>query len=871
MSDRPPAVRENLTRDDARQRAAVVGGVTTRVHLVLGRDEASFASETHLEFTLTERTATFVDLTADVVEILELDGEPLERSSVAPTRIELPVLDAGSHRLRVVATMAYQHEGKGLHRFVDPSDGRIYLHSQFEPFDAHRVYACFDQPDLKTVFELEVDAPREWVVVSNSAAIERPPEGEAGRWVFAPTPLISPYITAVVAGSYTSVHDVYRRDDGVETELGIYLRRSLAEYLDADEILEVTRQGLGAFERLFEQTYPFGKYDQLFVPEFSAGAMENPGCITFSEVYIFRSKVTDALRERRAETILHEMAHMWFGDLVTMRWWDDLWLNESFATFMSVLVQATATRWSDAWVTFLDAEKTWAKFQDQLPSTHPVADAMPDVESVHQNFDGITYAKGAAVLRQLVAWVGHEEFIAGCRDYFERHAWGNAELSGFLAALERTSGRDLAAWRDEWLLTTGLNALAARFEVDAAGNYTAFDIVQEAPLPPWAAGGVAPVNEPVLRRHRIAVGLYRRTEQGLIRDRRIELDVSGSATEVTKLIGTPAADVVVVNDDDLTYAKTSLDPATMDVVTLELARFVDPLPRALVWSSTWDMVRDAELEARRFIELIIGNVQHEDQIGVLQRLLARAVGAAERYADPGIRPELLARLAAHARHALDDVAPGSDEQLAWVRHWAGVARGDGAQLEDLRRLYDGFLSIEGLVVDTDLRWHLLTCLARAGDVGEAEIQAQLARDDTDLGQRQAATARAVRPEVAAKEAAWHLLLEDDSLSHTVSRHLWSGFGPLDQEELLAPFAERYFASLDRVWDERSLDWAIEFSSAMFPHHAASEALVERVDAELARPDLPRPLVRVLLEERDTLMRTLAARSLDRSAAGTARG
>jgi aminopeptidase N len=857
------AVRENLTRDEARERAALVGEVRTRVHLEFGPDPEVFRSDTELAFTVLAEGATFVDLTARSVELLELDGEPLEPGVVQPTRIQLPSLSPGPHHLRVVATMAYRHHGKGLHRFVDPSDDRVYLHSQFEPFEAHLVYACFDQPDLKAVFELSVDAPAEWVVVSNSPAVERPGEGEAGRWVFAPTPVISPYITAVVAGSYTSVHDVFRRADGTETELGLYIRRSLADHLDAEEIFEVTRQGLGAFETMFDQLYPFGKYDQLFVPEFSAGAMENPGCITFSEAYVFRSKVTDAPRERRAETILHEMAHMWFGDLVTMRWFDDLWLNESFATFMAVLVQATSTRWTDAWVTFLDAEKAWAKFQDQLPSTHPVADAMPDVESVHQNFDGITYAKGASVLRQLVAWVGQEEFLAGCRDYFARHAWGNAELTSFLEALERTSGRDLAAWGGEWLLTTGVNTLAARFEVRDDGTYSSFDIVQGAPMPPWAEDGNVAMPRPVLRRHRLAIGLYVRTPDGLVRDRRIELDVTGAETEVTKLIGTPAADVVVVNDDDLTYAKASLDPATMDVVTLELARFVEPLPRALVWSSTWDMVRDGELEARRFVELIIGNVHHEDQIGVLQRLLARSVAAAERYADPSARDELLARLATHARRTLDALAPGGDAQLAWVRHWATVARADGGELSDVRRLLDGELVIEGLTVDTDLRWHLLTCLSHAGVLEEGDIDAELTRDPTDIGQRHAETAKAIRPDGAAKDLVWRRLLDDPSLSHTVSRHLWSGFAQLDQTDVLAPFEARYFEALDRVWDERSLDWAIEFSAAMFPHYASSPALVERVDTRLAEPSLPRPLHRVLLEERDTLVRTLKARALDR--------
>jgi aminopeptidase N len=861
----PGQQRENLTRDEAQQRAAVLEVTSTRVHLDLDRGGTTFGAVSELSFRVREACSTFVDCTAREITRVVLDGAELDPDEVGdPTRIRLDGLAAGDHHLVVESTMAYQHEGKGLHRFVDPTDDRVYLHSQFEPFDAHLVYACFDQPDLKAPFSLTVDAPAEWVVVSNGEVTDRPSEGAAGRWAFATTPPISTYISAVVAGPYASFHDRYAREDGSGIDLGFYVRRSLAEHLDVDELALVTRQGFGFFERVFGQHYPFGtKYDQLFVPEFSAGAMENPGAVTFTETYVFRSKVTDAIRERRAETILHEMAHMWFGDLVTMRWWDDLWLNESFATFMSVLAQAEATRWPNAWVTFLDAEKAWAKMQDQLPSTHPVADEMPDVESVHQNFDGITYAKGASVLRQLVAWVGQDEFLAGLRGYFEKHAWGNTDLSDFLAALESTSGRDLSAWRDEWLLTTGVNLLRPEVTVDADGTYGSVEVVQSSPAPSWAGHGGLPEHRPVLRRHRVAVGVYQRTDEGLVRTQRVELDVTGERTSVAELTGMPAGDVVLVNDDDLTYSKVALDDASTEVVTHDLAAFADPLPRALVWSATWDMVRDGQLPATRYVELVLRNVASESEVGVLQRLLLRAASAAERYADPAHRQALLAELARHARAALRDTAPGSDHQLAILRHWASCARADEAELADVERLLEGDLEVEGVTLDTDLRWHLVISLARAGTIGDDRIDAELARDDTDLGRRQAATARAAQPTSAAKAAAWQQLLEDSTLSHTVSRQLWAGFSQLDQEEVLAPYVDGYFDALDRVWDERSLDWALEFSAGTFPHHAAGDDLLAKVDARLADQTLPRPLRRVLVEQRDTLVRTIAARARDR--------
>ncbi len=841
------SAKENLTRDEAAERATLLRDLHYAVHLDLTRGDEVFGAAVTVTFDADAGAETFIDCTAREVTEVVLNGEPVPTDRIEPTRIQLPPL-ARRNELTVVATMEYRNIGKGLSFFRDPTDDGVYLHSQFEPHDAHLVYPCFDQPDLKATFDVSVDAPADWVVVSNNPVVERPAEGAAGRWVFSTTPVISTYITAVVAGTYTSVHEQHG-----ELDMGWYVRRSLAEHLDADELFELTRQGLDWYAEAFGRPYPFAKYDQLLVPEFQAGAMENPGCITYSELYVFRSKVTESQRERRAETILHEMAHMWFGDLVTMRWWDDLWLNESFATFMSVLCQSRATRFDNAWVTFLDAEKTWAKFQDQLPTTHPIAADMVDIESVHQNFDGITYAKGASVLRQLVAWVGEEEFLAGCRRYFDAHAWGNAELRDFLDALEAASGRDdLGGWRDEWLRTTGVNTLSAAYDLDDAGRIASFAVTQTA------------VDEhPQLRRHRIAVGIYASTDRGLERVQRVELDVDGPRTEVPELVGADPGDVVLVNDDDLTYAKLVIDHRSMEVLTSDLDRLVEPLPRALVWSATWDMVRDGELPARRFVDLVINNVASESEVGVLQRLLARALGATDRYGDPANRDALAAHMAETARKRLEEAAPGSDAQLSWAKHWAAVSR-EGQQRADVRRLLDGELTIQGLAVDTDLRWWLVGALASSGAADEELIEAEYRRDPTDLGERHRASALAARPTAEAKAEAWRRLFEDD-LSLTVGREVWGGLHQLHQPELAEAYVEPYFDALDQVFADRSLDWAIEFAEGTYPHPAASDALLARTDEYLAREDLPGPLRRVLLEQRDTLRRTLAARDADRGA------
>jgi aminopeptidase N len=854
------AAHENLTREEASERAERLSVPRTIVHLDLSAgatsDARTFAARSELHLDVRESGPSFVDVVAEHIEAATLDGVVLPADCLTPTRVLLPELSTGGHVVVIQATMPYRRDGRGLHRFVDPADGVVYLHSQFEPFHALQAFPCMDQPDLKTSFELSVDAPQGWVVVSNEAATRAPEEGAAGRWQFAPTPPMSTYLAAVIAGGYVSHHDTHRRADGSTIPLGLYVRRTLADHLERDELLDLTRRGLDFFEDAFGR-YPYAKYDQLFVPEFSAGAMENPGAVTFTETYIFRSKVTDAIVERRAETLLHEMAHMWFGDLVTMRWWDDLWLNESFATFMAVLAQTSATRWTDAWVTFLDAEKSWAKYQDQLPSTHPIADEMPDVESVHQNFDGITYAKGASVLRQLVAWVGQDAFLAGCRDYFERHAWGNTTLADFLAALERASGRELGPWSDEWLRTTGVNLLTPEVEIAGDGSYDRVTIVQSDPAPLWRTEG----HVPVLRSHRLAVGVYDLDAGRLVRRERVELDVVGARTEVAALRGLPAGDLLLVNDDDLTFARIDLDERSLATAIAHLRDVVDPMPRALIWAAAWDMLRDGALSATAFVALLEANLAADEQVGVLQRLLVRGVGAVERFAHPTNRPALRARLRRQAAEALHLVPAGSDAQLAWFRHWSALSE-DAEDLAVLEDLLVGGSPFPGLVVDVDLRWHIVTCLARADRFGEREIEAERERDDTDLGLRQSLTARAARPQPDAKAWAWEQLLEDADLSHTLGRQLWGGFNQLDQEQVLLPYLQRYFTDLDRVWADRTLDFAIEFAAGMFPHHAVEHGLLEATDGALARTDLPKPLRRVLLEQRDTVVRTQRGRLVD---------
>ncbi|MBI0379622.1 aminopeptidase N [Streptomyces albiflaviniger] len=851
----------NLTREEAQQRARLLTVDAYEIELDLSgaQEGGTYRSVTTVRFDAAESGAeSFIDLVAPTVHEVVLNGEALDpNEAFKDSRIALPGLLAGRNELRVVADCAYTNTGEGLHRFVDPVDQQAYLYTQFEVPDARRVFANFEQPDLKGTFQFTVTAPEGWTVISNSPT----PEPKDNVWRFEPTPRISTYITALIVGPYHSVHSSYEKD-GRSVPLGIYCRPSLAEYLDSDAIFAVTRQGFAWFEEKFDYAYPFAKYDQLFVPEFNAGAMENAGAVTIRDQYVFRSKVTDAAYETRAETILHELAHMWFGDLVTMEWWNDLWLNESFATYTSIACQAHApgSRWPHSWTTFANSMKTWAYRQDQLPSTHPIMAEINDLDDVLVNFDGITYAKGASVLKQLVAYVGMDEFFRGVQAYFKRHAYQNTRLSDLLGALEETSGRDLKTWSKQWLETAGINVLRPEIETDASGTVTSFAVRQEAPaLPPGAKG------EPTLRPHRIAIGLYDLNPTGkLIRSERIELDVDGELTQVEQLTGTKRSAVILLNDDDLTYAKVRLDPDSLAVVTEHLGDFEESLPRALSWASAWDMVRDGELATRDYLALVLSGIAKESDIGVVQSLHRQVKLALDLYAAPDWRETGLAQWTEATLDHLRAAAPGSDHQLAWARAFTATARTD-AQLDLVSGLLEGTETIEGLTIDTELRWALLERLAATGRADEAAIAAELERDKTSAGERHAATARAARPTPQAKAEAWASVVESDKLPNAVQEAVIGGFIQTDQRELLAPYAEKYFAVVKDVWNSRSHEMAQQIVVGLYPSLQVSPETLDATDAWLASAEPTAALRRLVTESRAGIDRALRAQAADAAA------
>ena len=848
----------NLTRSEARERAELLDVQSYDVNLDLTRGDKVFGSTTVVRFTAAPGSSTFIDAVTAAVHRVTLNGVALDPAEVSDgVRIQLPNL-AESNELVVEADALYMNTGEGLHRFVDPVDNEVYLYSQFEVPDSRRMFAVFEQPDLKATFRFTVTAPSHWDVISNSPTPEPVPAGDVteesprSTWSFEPTPRISSYITALIAGPYQSVRSELTSSDGRVIPLGVFARRSLMQFLDAENIFELTRQGFEFYEKQFGTPYPFEKYDQLFVPEFNAGAMENAGAVTFLESYVFRSRVTDATVERRAVTILHELAHMWFGDLVTMRWWNDLWLNESFAEFMSTLAAAEATEFRQAWTTFASLEKAWAYRQDQLPTTHPIVAEIRDLDDVQVNFDGITYAKGASVLKQLVAWVGQDKFMAGVREYFGKHAWQNTELADLLSELEAASGRDLKEWSAQWLETAGVNTLRPEFETDEEGRFTSFAVLQSA------------VEEyPVLRPHRLAIGLYSPDADGkLQRVRRVELDVDGERTEVPELLGEAQPALLLLNDDDLAYAKIRLDPVSQHTATRSLRDIADSLPRTLVWAAAWDAARDAEIPARNYVELVLQNIASESDSTVVQVLLRQLATTLAFYVTPEDREPMTVAAAESLWELATTAVPGSDSQLQFVKAFAAHASSD-EHLDALSGLFTGDRTLEGLSIDADLRWELLTGLVAGGRLGTGDIDAELERDATATGALAAAMARAAVPTAEAKAEAWEAIVERSDMPNAAQRSAIAGFMRVHDTALLEPYAAKYFEAIRDVWSSRTHEIAQQIAVGLYPARLTRQDTVDSTDAFLA--DLGQDaasLRRLILENRDGVVRALKAQAAD---------
>ena len=807
----------NLTRNEATERASIIKRVHSyRIELDLPKDKDVFSSKVEIRFDAQEGASTFIDAITSSVKSINLNGEELSTDLADGERIQLPNL-AAENTLVIDAEMFYTNTGEGLHRFVDPADGEVYLYSQFEVPDSRRVFPVFEQPDLKAEFEFIVRVPSHWVVVSNQPEVKVEEKecgcGRAKTWFFKPTPRMSSYITAIVAGPYEKVTSELTNSEGRVIPLGVYARKSLMPFVDAEDMFELTRQGFEFYEEQFKTPYPFEKYDQLFVPEFNAGAMENAGCVTYLETYVFRSKVAEALRERRAITVLHELAHMWFGDLVTMKWWNDLWLNESFAEFMSHLALAEATKYAEGWTGFM-VRKDWGLKQDQLPTTHPITAEIRDLADVEVNFDGITYAKGASVLRQLVSYVGRDAFFAGLHEYLTKHSYANATLEDLLSELAAASGRDLASWSKVWLEEAGVTLLRPVVSVSAEGTIERLEVTQEA----FSEGAS-------LRPHRMGVAGYSLSEEGtLTQVFREELDVDGASTIVEAATGIARPDFILVNDGDLGYAKVRLDEQSLAFAIANITKFTDSLTRGVVMASAWDMTRDGEMPARDYLNLALTSIPVEDNMSLLMLTLRHIDEAVRTFVAPQYRAEAAEdtgrRLLLLARTA----ASGSDAQRMLV---AAAARNatSAEQFEAIRGLYDGTQTLDGLDLDVDLKWDLLISLVRGDAATEEDIAAMEASDDTMTGHQNAAACRAARSGEWIKADVWDKVLSDTSIPNDTRWAMISGFWAQARTTPSAyvGYVGEYFEALAGIWERFTFHTAEDLTTLLFPTSLAGYA------------------------------------------------
>ena len=842
----------NLSRAEAHERSSILKVHNYQVELDVTQGDETFYAKTKVTFSCNKQGAnTFIDAVGKRLISATLNGKAIDSSNFTGQSLHLKDLQA-DNELIVEIEAIYSKTGEGLQRSVDPVDNEVYLYSQGETAFIRNMYPCFDQPDLKATFDFTVTAPSHWEVISNNPVKKLSDLGDKKKWEFTTTPIMSTYISAVVAGPYAHVHDEYQGSKKIP--LGIYCRKSLFEHLDADEIFLLTKQGFKYFEEVFGLAYAFEKYDQIAVVDFNWGAMENAGCVTFrEELLVFRSKVTERMYSARANTILHEMAHMWFGNLVTMKWWDDLWLNESFAEWSAYLALVEATKFTNSWTGFNSERKNWAYRQDQLTSTHPIATDMVDIETVKANFDGITYAKGASVLQQLVAHVGRENFISGLKKYFAKHAYKNTTLRDLLSELEITSGRKLDPWVATWLQTAGVNTLRPVLAIND-GKYSEVAVKQEAPT--------IPAGSKELRPHRMAVGLYDLQGDALKLRKSVELDVEGELTKVTELSGEKVADLLLINDRDYSYAKIRFDENSIQTLKSHLGKVSDSLPRALCWSASWDMLRDAEISASDFIEIAIAGLPGEDDVTTVTAIGNQLLSAIEVYSASKNRDASRERVANLISNLLNKTKPGSDLQLQYARIFASVAhtKEQGARV---RELLEGKLT--GLVIDADLRWSLLISLVERGLSTISEVDEELKRDNTLTGQLAHERCMAAFPNLEAKEAAFKKATENFEISNWTRLSAIQGFARPLHRDFHAKFIDRYFGLILDIYNTKSYEDSSNIIDLLFPTYVTTTETLAKTNNWLSTvgKDAHPTLRRHVIEGKDSLERALRVQAVDK--------
>ena len=825
----------SLSRESALTRSKQVHHISYELEFDLTHGKEQFTGSSVIRFDLKPKAKDtqknlLIDFEGGSISQLTINHQPVAADRIETYfdghHLDIPLaeLKASDNEIEVHFSHPYSHEGQGLHRFTDPEDQNVYLFSDFEPYHAHLMFPCFDQPDLKAQYNLQVKAPQSWQVISNTLQLQVQKNGDHQVWKFKKTPAISTYVFALHAGPYAT----WSRDaSGIP--LRLFARKSLAKYVDHSEWLTITEQGLDYFSIQFGMPYPFQKYDQIIVPEFNAGAMENVAAVTFSENFIYRTAVTENRRRSRADTILHEMAHMWFGDLVTMKWWNGLWLNESFASYMSTKAVDSATDFKGAWPAFFTGMKQWAYWEDQLITSHPIEVPIPSTEHADSIFDGITYGKGAATLKQLNYYIGDDDFREGLQRYFLKYAYKNTSINDFFEIQQEASGLDLMRWQKLWLQTPGVNTLRAQWSCEQDPE-TEESIIKDFSL----LQGGSPQTP--LRPHRTTVGLYylssnkkKHHPTSPILEPKISLDThySEASHYVDEAKGKPCPDLVFPNLNDHDYVKVELDPISIKTVLNSIDQITDPLTRQMIWQSLWEMVIDGQLSAADLAQTLLKYIPKEKDTLILSNQLRRL-------SDPSIRaPSLLkyipepdsllfrAEIEKLALHEFKAAAPGSDHQLIWFQTFLN----NSAQEESIRYLLDllhGKIKLSKFKIDTERRWRILEALARQGVAGIEElIEKELKADPTDMGQKAAISAEVQIPRQEIKEK-WIKELSqfpNPNYSFAKLRVASSQFRVLNQPTSIYPSEDLFFSTLEKLLEIKTVEsdqYAAMFARGLYP-------------------------------------------------------
>lgn len=841
---------DNLLYSEALERAETVSNVSYKIYLDLDNGLDSFLCSSEIEFDAKNGNETFLNFDGNKILSIELNGETISVNNYDNYRILLSPLKP-HNKVIVKGVCKYQNTGVGLHKFIDPVDKMVYLHTQFEPFDAHKVFACFDQPDIKASFEMKVNAPKGFIVISNSKPIKKPDsvngEYNSGIWEFAKTDKISIYLTAIVAGNYKGFTDKYK-----DIDLGIYARRSLLKYVDHNELFKLTKDGLAFYENKLQTPYPFDKYDQIFVPGFNAGGMENVGCITYNEAYIFRTEVTNARRFARADVFLHEMSHMWFGDLVTMKWWSDLWLNESLATYMSPLAIENVTEFKNAWALFSIKTKYGAYVQDEMPTTHPISSEVPDTNATRVAFDSITYNKGGSVLKQLVAIVGEDTFFNGIKNYLQKYAYTNPTLSDFIGELEIASGKDLSSWSYEWLETSGVN------KVRLNTNYIDCEMGK-------CLNNVSLLQEKdnssgIFRNITMDVGLLDFKNDTISLVDKVKVNISNNKQLIDTLERRRAPYIIMPNYDDYAYAKVKLDNISLNNTINTLSQIEDDLIRTMGWNILWDAVRDAELSSGKWTDIILNHIDAEEDPTVLQTLLSRTLTVLNQYASKNNRTLYVEKIYNKSKNIMES-NKNSEIKLSWFNTFVNTAESQGS-LNYLNEILNGEKNINGIKLDEDKRWQIVIQLASKGVIDEAFIDSELQKSLNDFTKRYALTAKAALPNYEKKLWAWKSILEDKGIDNYDMSALIDGFYVTGQDELLKPFAEIYGEAIEYAWKYRTADEALTITNGLYPSTIVEPYVLDIADKALSM-DLPDEAKRTIMERKADTERALKAQVTDK--------